>query len=324
MYARQSADMTPASKNLVLGVDGGGTNTRALLATAAGEVIGRGAAAGSNPRAVGFSAATAAIRTAIDEALASAGLSSGLPSGLPAGTRLGAICLGIAGVGRPPHKAEMEAWIRATGLAERTLVVNDIEPILAAGTPDGWGVALICGTGSSCFARSPSGERLQVGGWGYLLGDEGSGYDIALRALRLATQTADGRANAHALLAAILAEWGLKEPGELITHVYEGGLGRPELAALTRPLLALVDAGEKEAQALIDRAATDLAHIAKTAARRLGLTQPPLALSGGLFASSVYLRERLSAHLGAGWGRTTLVTDPAQGTVILARRLLDA
>lgn len=300
---------------LLLGVDGGGTNTRALLATSAGEVIGRGAAAGSNPRAVGFPAASAAIRTAIIEALTSAGLSPH--------TRLAAVCLGIAGVGRSPHKEEMEAWVQSTGIAERFLVVNDVEPILAAGTPDGWGVALICGTGSSCFARSAEGAGVQVGGWGYLLGDEGSGYDIALHALRLATQTADGRADAHALLAALLAEWKLTEPIQLITHVYEGGLGRPELAALTRPIAALAEMGDRDALALLDAAAWELAQMATTAARRLSLTDAPLALSGGLFAASPLLRERLANHLGDGWGAVTLVTDPGMGTVILARRLLE-
>ncbi len=300
---------------LLLAIDGGGTHTRALVATAEGAVIGRGAAAGSNPRALGFAPATAAIRAAIDAALAAAGL--------PAETPLAAACLGVAGVGRAADRAQLQAWAEAVGLAQRCLVVTDVEPILAAGTPTGWGVALISGTGSSCYAVAPDGRSLQVGGWGYLLGDEGSGYDLALRALRLATQTADGRADAHALLAALLAEWGLDAPGELVAQVYERGLTRPEFAALTRPIVKLAAAGDADALALIDHAAADLALLATTAARRLELEGPPLALAGGLLGASAELRARLAAQLGPGWPPATWVEDPAQGTLLLVRRLLN-
>lgn len=301
---------------LILGVDGGGTHTSALLATSTGQVIGCGAASGSNPRAIGFANATAAILAATAGALAAARL--------PADTPLAAACLGIAGVGRPDDRAQLQGWAESVHLAQRCLIVTDVEPILAAGTPDGWGVALISGTGSSCFARSPDGETLQVGGWGYLLGDEGSGYDVAMRALRLATQTADGRAEAHALLAAVLAEWHLTAPTDLVAQVYERGLTRPELAAMTRPVLALADAGDADARGLIHLAAADLAHMAVTAARRLNLADPPLALGGGLLGASAELRSRLADRLGAGWGPTTWVADPAQGTLILAQRLLES
>jgi N-acetylglucosamine kinase-like BadF-type ATPase len=301
---------------LLLGIDGGGTHTTALLANSTGQVIGRGAAAGSNPRAVGFATSTAAIRAATAEALVAAGL--------PADAPLAAACLGIAGVGRPLHRAQLQRWAESVRLAQRCLVVTDVEPVLAAGTPHGWGVALISGTGSCSFARSPDGRTLQVGGWGYLLGDEGSGYDLALRALRLATQTADGRAAAHALLAAVLDEWALTAPADLVEQVYERGLTRPELAALTRPVLALVDAGDADALGLIDQAAADLAHMAVTAARRLELADPPLALAGGLLGASSHLRSRLAEQLGVGWGPTTWVVDPAQGTLILAQRLLES
>ncbi len=303
---------------LILGIDGGGTHTRALLADDAGKILGYGEAAGSNPRALGWEVATMAIKVARWEALAAAGL--------PSDTPIDAICLGIAGVGRPEERVELERWAKKVRLAKRRLVVTEIEPIIAAGTPHGWGVALISGTGSSCFAIAPNGEKLQVGGWGYLLGDEGSGYDIALRALRLATQTADGRAAAPALLSAILEEWRLSEPRALVSHVYDGGLGRAEIATLTRPVLALAEAGDADALALLDQAATDLALMAQTAARRLSLIDPPLSLAGGLLTSSIYLRERLQHHLGADrdadWGAVAVVTEPARGALVLAQRLL--
>ncbi|NJN17467.1 MAG: hypothetical protein HC822_14940 [Oscillochloris sp.] len=217
----------------------------------------------------------------------------------------------------------MLAWAESVNLARRCIVVTDVEPVIAAGTSDGWGIALISGTGSCCFGRTPDGRTLQVGGWGYLLGDEGSGYDLALRGLRLATQTADGRAHAQTVLNAILAYWELTDPVELIAHVYRGRLERPELANLTRPLLALADAGDPYALGLLDQTAADLAHMAQTAARRLELRDPPLALAGGLLGASTYLRERLMVCLGAAWNPPAFVDEPALGTIVLARRLLE-
>lgn len=301
---------------LILGIDGGGSNTRALLAGPDGAVLGRGFAPSSNFQSVGFPAAAAAIQQAIVEAFGAAGVALSLP--------VAALCLGLAGVGRPADRARMEAWAGSQRIAERCIVVTDAEPVLAAGTPAGWGVALISGTGSVCFGRAPQGDTLQVGGWGYLLGDEGSGYDVAIRALRLATQTADGRAEAHALLRVLLAHWNLAEPADLIGHVYRAEFPRSAIAGLTRPVVNLAEGGDPYAAGLLDEAAGHLARAGATAARRLGLHEPPVALAGGLLGSSPRMRAALAEHLGPGWGPLTYVEDPAMGTLVLARRLLDS
>ena len=98
----------------------------------------------------------------------------------------------------------MSAWVKQQEVAPAFLVVNDIELIMAGGTPDGWGVALISGTGSNCLGRARDGSIARVGGWGALMGDEGSGYALGARALRVAGQAFDGRAEAPALLDAAL------------------------------------------------------------------------------------------------------------------------
>lgn len=299
---------------LIIGIDGGGSNTRALLAGPDGGVLGRGHAPSSNFQSVGFPAAAAAIQQAIAEAFASAGVASSTP--------IDAVCLGLAGVGRPEDRERMAAWVESQAIARRSKVVTDAEPVLAAGTPEGWGVALISGTGSVCFGRDPQGRQLQVGGWGYLLGDEGSGYDLAIRALRLATQTADGRAGAHALLRAILSHWNLAEPADLIGHVYRTEVSRPSIAGLTRPVVALAAQGDRDALSLLDAAAVELARAAATAARQLELRDPPVALAGGLLGSSPPMRAALAERLGPGWGPLQYVEDPAVGTLVLARRLL--
>lgn len=300
---------------LLLGVDGGSSKTRALLATRSGALLGVGVDGASNQHTVGFDGATRAIQAAIAQAFARAGLPP---------TTAAVACLGIAGADRPIDHERFEAWALQQRLARRCVVVNDSELLLAAGTPDGWGVGLICGTGSICFGRTPDGRVGRAGGWGYLMGDEGSGYDIALRALRLATQTADGYQQAHAILGMVMEHWRLTEPIQLIGHVYRPQMTRADLAALAERVAILADAGDAAAIALIDRAAIDLARLVAAVVRKLDLSAPPLALGGGLFATSGRLREQLAARAGIQLGPLTYVGDPTTGALVIARRLYDA
>lgn len=299
---------------LILGIDGGGSRTRVLLADRSGSIIGSGAAGSSNYQAVGFSAATQALLAAIAEARYSAGVPDEAP--------VAAACFGLAGVGRPLDQARFLAWGEQHNIARMIHVVNDAELLLAGGTAERWGVALICGTGSICHGRAPDGRTARSGGWGYLLGDEGSGHAIASHALRLATQTADGRAQAPGLLRLALEYWGLAEPPQLITHVYQGGVSRTDIAALAGPVAALAEEGDPGAQQVIDQAGADLATMVAAVVRALDLQRPPVALSGGVILSSKRLRASLGAHSKVELGDITRVDDPTTGAVVIARHML--
>ncbi len=300
------------STDLILGIDGGGSKTRALVADRDGAVLGVGVAASSNYQSVGFESATAALESAMNAALRAAGY--------PAAVRFTSMCLGLAGVDRDEDRRRFETWIAARGLAERHAVVNDAELVLAAGTPEGWGVALICGTGSICFGKGRDGRRARAGGWGYLLGDEGSGYDIAVRALRLATQTADGRAEAHALLQTILAAWSLDEPAQLIGVVYRPETTRATIADLARHVIALAAAGDPHAESIIAGAARELGRLIAAVVKQLRLEAPPVALGGGLIGAHPRLQQAVLEQAGLPLGPLRYVADPAQGALVIARR----
>ncbi len=302
--------------NLILGIDGGGSKTLALVADPDGTILGRGTAASSNYQSVGFPAAKAAVDAAIAAALADANRD-------PASS-FAAACLGFAGVDRPADYAFWEEWLHARQLAERLLVVNDARLLLAAGTPEGWGVALICGTGSICYGRTRDGTTARAGGWGYLLGDEGSGYTIAVEALRLAVRTADERADAHALLAALLDECGFEEPRVLIKYVYRPGITRADIAALAPRVAAIAEAGDTHAQAILDRAAAELGDLIRTVTRKLDLHEPPLALGGGFIGAHQAFQAAVIARAGINLGPVKYVVEPALGALVLARRLLDS
>src|SRR5262245_58880847 len=219
----------------LLGVDGGGSKTVALLADSAGRVLGRGAAGASNYQAIGAARACGAIEQAALAAFAVAGIVPG---------RVGAVCLGMAGAGRPDDQALFRGWAVVQWPGALVSIVNDAELALAAGTPDGWGVALICGTGSIAYGRDRAGRVARAGGWGPLMGDEGSAYAIGLAALRAVARAADGRGPATALTRAVLDRWSLADLQALIRRVYREAAAPADIAALAALVEAIAAGGD--------------------------------------------------------------------------------
>jgi len=310
------------SGDLVLGVDGGGTKTQALVADRSGTVLARGLGGGSNYHRIGAEKARQGLLEAIRGALnfVVRGQSGGTPW---SGGRIAAACFGLSGIDSVEDEAVVSEWIRAEQIAPLFSVVNDTELILAAGTPEGWGVALVSGTGSNCIARSREGRKVRVGGWGSLLGDEGSGFYITERAMRLAAQTHDGRADAKGLLRAVLAQWKVASIEALIPKVYGPEVDEGDIAALAGTVLDLAGRGDEQARSIVEEAARDLARHVDTAIRRLDLRKPHLALAGGLLLRRAF-QQQILGEVKSETGGTTYVTQPAQGAVTLARRLLEA
>ena len=310
---------TPFSPRFLLAVEGGGSKTTAQLTDLDGKSVGRGYGPGSNPHSVGFETAYKAVAMAVDGALINA--TGRLPEGSNwQKTGVAAACFGLAGIDGPEDEAQLTAWVKEQSIAERFVVVNDSELVVAAGTPEGWGIALISGAGSVCLARSPQGRTLRVGGWGHLLGDEGSGYRLALDALRLATQTVDGRAEAHPLLRAILKHWSLSDAVALIRHVHAPGMTPSDIASLAPVVLSLAASGDASAKGLVEESVKDLARQVDTAIRKLALEKPPLALSGSQLRGDV--RRGVLAAITSPLGEVAYVEDPCRGAVALAKRQL--
>ena len=300
------------SQTLLLGIDGGGSKTRALITDRDGARLGEGIATSSNYHRVGFDGARAAIETAVANAFAQAGRT---PVPFAAAT------LGLAGVDRETDRELYARWLDGGQLAARYSIVNDAQLVLAAGAPEGWGVALICGTGSMCYGRSQSGAVARAGGWGYLVGDEGSGYNIGVRAIQLATQTADGRSFAKALLEVVLAYWKIERAEDLVSCIYDADTTLAKIAGLAPAVLALAET-DKYARRLLDGAASALAHHLDVVMKKLALDRPPVALAGGLLCVSDALRSEVVARASAPLGDVHVIESPVLGAIALARRLL--
>ncbi len=317
--------MTPPQ--FVLAVDGGGTNTQALLTDLEGRALARGLGPSSNLHNVGLERSCQAIATAVDGALAQVRGASPSAGGRPGGggrwatAGIASACLGLSGVDSKEDAAQISKWLREQALAPRLMVVNDSELVLAGGTPAGWGVALISGTGSVCLGRTADGRSARVGGWGPLLGDEGSGYHLATLAMRKATQAADGRADAGGLLKAILRHWSLPEPTSLIRHVHAPTTTASDIAALATVVLDLAGRNDPAALAVVAEGARELALHVDTVVRALKLQRPPVGLGGALLLRSS-LRKAVLAAVESELGPVAQVADPPLGAVVLARRLL--
>lgn len=313
---------SPADAPLLLGIDGGGTKTTAWLASLNGEnqpqVVGRMTTSGSNPRALGFERAFEVLDVVVAGAFRDAGIDQ---------RPVDAACIALAGVGRDSERAELTRWSEQRQLTRKLHVATDAEPVLAAGTPENWGVALIAGTGSFCFGKTIDGRTARAGGWGYLFGDEGSGYALALAGLRAVAHAADGRGPETVLESRFIERLNLQNPSDLVNAVYAGPLPRTDLASLADVVVGAADAGDAVAVKLLRGAAADLARHVRAVAQRIELeqTQVPLALAGGLLTHAGWLRDGLIEDLeqsGLIPAPVNVVREPIVGAINLANRLL--
>jgi N-acetylglucosamine kinase-like BadF-type ATPase len=266
-------------------------------------------------QAQGPQAAQQEILIAIAKAFASAGLPP---------TPIRAACLGLAGVARPDERELMMAWAKQA-ISTDVILVSDVELVLASGTPALWGIGLIAGTGSIAWGRTQDGRVARAGGWGYLLGDEGSAYDLAREALRAAAQAADGRGTPTSLLDAVLQHWQLPNPQAMIAKAYRPALSRAEVAQLAPLVIAQAMQGDVVANAIVQRGAQALEQAVLAVARALALQgqSVPLALTGGLLLNAAMMRERVLQHLDTSDFRfdpIKLVHEPVEGAVRLARK----
>src|SRR5687768_13611742 len=204
----------------VLGIDAGGTKTVCYLADVNGTIIGEGRGGGANLQAHGELEVEKVLHGVIEEAVGDRAI-------LPIG-----VCLGVAGVDRAEDDRIVRAIMRRLGFRAHTLVVNDALVALVAGTGDDPGVVLIAGTGSIAYGVNTEGYAARSGGWGYVLGDEGSGYWIGRQALTAVVRAADGRGPRTQLTSLILEHFQLTQVAGLVREVYDKGLRRQAVAAL--------------------------------------------------------------------------------------------
>jgi N-acetylglucosamine kinase len=295
----------------VVGLDVGSSKTQCFLADDKGQVIARAEGPGANIRVFGKFETEAVLRSVIESV---AGIDP-----MP----LAAICVGIAGADREEDTTVVRRIVRRIVQTDRILVVNDALIALEAGIGDAPGIVIIAGTGSIAYGRNQQNRAARAGGWGYVLGDEGSGYWLGRLALRSVVRASDGRGDKTALSALILNHFGLTRARELVREIYTRDLGPSQIAALAKYVQAAVEEGDLVARHILQAGARELVAAAGSVASQLSMTEESFTfvLSGGIFRAVPWLGQDLPKRLPvvAPASRTLLLEDePALGAVRLA------
>jgi glucosamine kinase len=298
----------------IMGVDGGATKTLAAVLDLGGPAVYLGHGGPSNEDAVGAEAAVRALLEAAEEALAQAGIEAG---------QLGAAVLAVAGtdtedLARHVSSARTEAWI----------VVNDVVAAWAAATGGGPGVAVISGTGSNVFGVGGSGAQTRAwraGGWGHLLGDEGSGYWLGVHSIKAALRDREGTGPETALSDAAPAFFEQPSVEAVAARVYSKPLTKGEIAAFAIETAKLAEGGDTVARELYERGARELAEQIVAVIAQTGLTAEsfPVGLIGSSFKAGPVFLEPLerAVHEHAPRARVHKVEmPPAGGSLMLAAR----
>ncbi len=301
--------------SLFLGLDVGGTHTRAVLVTARGRVAGRGDAASANHHNVGIETARVRLLEAAGGAWESAGKRM-----QPAAHAF----LGCAGVKSGIDLSEIRALAEAAGLAAagEVTVGNDLHNALAGGLCGRPGIALIAGTGTNCLGRDPQGKTFMCGGWGWLLDDEGGAFGLALAAVRAVARAVDGRGRATSLLPAALAFFGVSEPNELLARFYVQKWTPAEVAEFAPVVTRHAAEGDAVAKTVLANGARALREL--VAGTIIGLDfpkGPEVVLLGGCVRSGAPYQGLVEKEIRAACPGVKLVEpegSPVEGAALNA------
>jgi N-acetylglucosamine kinase-like BadF-type ATPase len=214
---------------------------------------------------------------------------------------------GAGGVDTDEDAAALAALIEPHVPGAKITVVHDSRLLLAAGGASS-GVAVIAGTGSAAWGRNEQGEEARAGGWGYLLGDEGSGYWLGREAVRHSLRRMNQGLEADELTRALLEACGIDHPNKLIALFHSPGTGRRYWAQQARLVVEAAEAGHRVSQELVDHAGKDLADMAAQVLRQLRL-DGPVILGSGLGMNVVRLQESFRNHLAAAGVTDVRVLD---------------
>lgn len=295
---------------IVVGVDAGGTYTRAVAA--GDEVVGEHAGLSANVRTAGVDQAADIIVAVVRGALAGASVS--------------AVHVGASGAGTDEVARSLKRALGTRLPGSIVGVSSDAFIALRAGVPSGDGMVLIAGTGSMAYA-SVGGKTFSSGGFGHLLGDEGSAFAIGGAALRLVLRSYEDRSPRTALVEALEAHLHAHDTETIISDVYDGERPVTRIAALAKRVLELANDGERDAVKIVQTGALELFGLVTSLAKRAELhaREFPLAFAGGMLSTNTILSYLLETRIASDLPLAHIVKNapaPQFAALALARSLL--
>lgn len=315
----------------VLGIDGGGSKTVCLLMDETRRVIGRGEAGASNYQTIGIADAQKSIEVAI---LAAAEQALNLAKPI----KISAICLGLAGVGRTHDIDAVKGLVKELQtnkslpidweLAPSNIVIShDALIALVGGIGNDIGVVTAAGTGSIVFGRNHQGITKRVGGWGYILGDEGSAYKIALAGVQAALKAYDGSGMSTSLVDIFKVYLELASIESLVELIYQQHWGVTEIAALAEIVDLAAALGDEVANKIIDDAVQYLVTATSTVIDGIFTDNQTLEVvtTGSVWQSKCKMHDRFTKSLGQKFPQVKVIHpkyEPAYGAGLLALKNL--
>ena len=296
----------------IIGIDGGGTKTVGILATETGQHLAQVQSGPANYHVVGKTQTQAVLESVVSGLYQKAGISKTSPI---------RFCLGMAGLGRAADQQVIAQICDQLGIQENRTLTHDAHIALIGGAEKQEGVIIISGTGAIVYGINADGKAARASGWGYLLGDEGSGYDIAIRGLRAVARAADGRDEPTELTNRILRTLDLNEPSELIRWVHAAS--RDTIAHLAEIVFDTAQTGDSVTERIVDEAADELIRAASRVIGQLEFTEPfDVVLSGGNLIHQPMFADKLRRRLSEIQPKASVLFprhEPAYGAVLLAK-----
>jgi glucosamine kinase len=294
---------------LFVGVDAGGSHTIAALARG-DQLLRTIAGPGANPNLIGIDASAAAIERCIARVLE--------------GESPAAIAIGVAGAGEEKIAAQLRASLSRCFPGARIALCHDARIALRAALPEGDGLVLIAGTGSIAYAEIGE-ETFRAGGYGYLLGDKGSGYAIGVAALRYLLAAIEMGSAENAMLAELVAHVGANDRSGILARIYQSPTPIADIAACAPLVLRHAAHGEELSIGIVQRAAQSLCELIRHITIRHAKPALPVAFSGGLLRQHNTLTQQLERCIAAASLDVCVLTarvEPCIGALYEARRLM--
>lgn len=291
--------------DLVLAVDGGNSKTELVAATVDGAVLASVRGPGSNSHAIGAAAAGEVIAALVAEARID----------LPAEHGVFYLC----GADGPADIAELESVVAGGGWARRTIVDNDTFALLRAGTDRPDAVAVICGSGINSVGRAADGRVARYPALGWETGDWGGAEMVGRDAIFLAARAEDGRGQPTGLVGLIRSHFEARSVEEVGAGFHYRRLPAGAAGEVAPLVLQAAAAGDTVACGLVDRLADEIALLVRKAMRDLELAEADVVLGGGMLREGTgVLHERVLARLPAGTAAVTLIASPVVGAALAA------
>lgn len=273
----------------LVGIDGGGSTVRVVVARPDLTILAQSQGDSVNPSVVGRAESARRIQEHMRDALQQVRLS---------GDQIDGVGIGVAGA----QVAHSASWLHEviSAVTPNALVVpsSDYEIALIGAHGGRHGVLLLAGTGSIACGVTQTGEVVRAGGWGYLLGDEGSGYWLGIRTLQAIAQASDGRIEETQLTGQVLVRLGLSAATDLIQWLYQSETPRTrDIAGLAPLVLDIAAGGDPVANQIVESAAQELVRLCQAVIRQLGIDEPEIAFAGGLLGAPNLLSTRLCTLL---------------------------